>query len=151
MNPDRSRARILVVDDDAAIVDMLDILLRLEGFQVRTLTDPSRALETITGWHPQVVLLDIMMPGLDGRDLARQIRSLDDTDGVGIGIVFHSALASDDDTWAAWQAGADSYITKPSDLEQVVAEVLRVLAARLDQRIDIPEIVTATRPAENDL
>lgn len=148
MNDDIDRVRILVVDDDAAIVRMFDMLLALEGFDVRTLTDPQQALEVVAGWQPHVVVLDIMMPELDGRDIARQIRDLAGADGTGI--VFHSALASDDDTWRAWQAGADSYITKPSDPDQVISEVLRVLNDRRDRHTDIPQIIPAGDDVNGD-
>lgn len=148
MNEDSTKIRILVVDDDAAIGNMFDMLLTLEGFEVRTLTDPEQALKVVADWQPHVVVLDIMMPGLDGREVARQIRDLAGT--AGTGIVFHSALASDDDTWQAWQAGADSYITKPADPDQIVAEVLRVLNDRRDRRIDISEAIPAGDDVNGD-
>lgn len=140
MTDEIPHVRTLIVDDDAAIVHMFDMLLTFEGFEVRTLTDPAQASDVITDWQPHLVVLDIMMPGLDGREIAREIR---EREGDDVGIVFHSALASDDDTWEAWQAGADSYITKPSDPDQVVSEVLRVLKERRDRHIDISQVIPA--------
>ncbi len=148
MNEDTAKIRILVVDDDIAVVEMLDTLLTSEGFEVRTLTEPAGTLGTVADWQPHVVILDIMMPGLDGRDLARQIRDRNDVPD-GIGIVFHSALTSDDDTWEAWQAGADSYITKPSQPDQVFGEVLRVLEARLEQGVELTQTIP-TDPSATD-
>lgn len=148
MNDDSTTIRILLVDDDATIVNMFDMLLTLEGFEVRTLTDPEHALGVVADWQPHVVVLDIMMPGLDGREVARQIRDLAGTDGTGI--VFHSALASDDDTWQAWQAGADSYITKPADPDQVIREVLRVLNDRRARHIDISQAIPAGDDVNGD-
>lgn len=148
MNDDSTKVRILIVDDDAAVGNMFDMLLTLEGFEVRTLTDPEQALGVVADWQPHAVVLDIMMPGLDGRDVAHQIRDLAGT--AGTGIVFHSALASHDDTWQAWQAGADSYITKPADPDQIIAEVLRVLNDRRACHIDISQAIPAADDVNGD-
>ena len=66
--------RVLVVDDDRPILETVDEILRSEGFEVRATTDPRRAVRSARDFHPDVALIDMMMPGLDGVELARRLR-----------------------------------------------------------------------------
>jgi two-component system OmpR family response regulator len=119
--------RILVVDDEAPIRDMLDLVLSLEGFEVYTAADGLSAIELAKSLEPDVIVLDIMMPGLSGREVAELLRQAPQT--ADTPIIFCSALAASDDVWAGYQAGATSYVSKPFDNAVIIDEVLKSLAA----------------------
>ncbi|MBW3664912.1 MAG: response regulator [Actinobacteria bacterium] len=119
--------RILVVDDDASIRDMLEMVLTLEGFEVHTAADGLSAIEQAKALKPDVIVLDIMMPGLSGREVAELLRQAPQT--ADTPIIFCSALAGSDDVWAGYQAGATSYVSKPFDNAVIISEVLNGLAA----------------------
>lgn len=118
----------LVVDDDPAVRDMLDLVLGLEGFTVVGASDGVEGLEAARELRPDVIILDVMMPGLDGRTVATRLR--EDPELGDIPLVLCSALTSAEDTWAGWQTGADSYVSKPFDNQRLVGEILRAIAAR---------------------
>lgn len=115
----------LVIDDDAAMRDTLELLLSLEDFEIRLAADGTTGLRMAREQRPDVILLDVMMPGLDGRDVARDLRS--DQHLRDVPIVFCSALSDESDIWAGWQAGANSYVPKPFDPDRLISEVLRVI------------------------
>ncbi len=116
--------RVLAVDDDPTVRDMLELILELEGFDVRLAATGHEALHLAQVWEPDVVLLDVMMPGFDGFHVAAQLRERAST--AGIPIVFVSAKAGADDVLTGWQHGAESYITKPFDTDELVDEIIRV-------------------------
>jgi two-component system, OmpR family, response regulator ResD len=122
---ERECVRALVVDDDPAIVEMVATTLSLEGFEVDTCGDGLAALAHVTTRPPDVIVLDVMLPGLDGLSVLSQLRS--DPQHEFIPVVIMSALASDDEVWSGWRLGADSYVTKPFDPAALTTEVMRVL------------------------
>lgn len=110
--------RVLVVDDDELTLDVLDTVLDLEEFDVLTAADGERALTVVRDEHPDVVLLDVMMPGMDGLDVCRRIKG--DPKTADIPVVLLTALDQDEDRRAGEEAGCDAYLTKPfSPLELI--------------------------------
>ena len=101
-------ARVLVVDDDPSLAEMLGIVLRGEGWDVGHCPDGSGALEAFRAFKPDVVLLDVMLPGLDGVQVCQQLRA-----ESGVPIVMLTARTDTVDVVAGLDAGADDYITKP--------------------------------------
>jgi diguanylate cyclase (GGDEF)-like protein len=117
--------RILVVDDDEDIVRVVRINLELEGFEVDTAFDGVAALESAIANPPQLVLMDIMMPRLDGLSALRRMRSHPSL--AGTSIVLLTARALTEDRVEGLELGADDYVSKPFDVEELVARVKAVL------------------------
>jgi DNA-binding response OmpR family regulator len=119
-------SRVLVVDDDPVIVRLLEVNLRLEGYEVETASRWDEALERAVATSPDLVILDVMMPGLDGWTTARRLR--EEPAFAETPVVFLSARAQDDDRGTGLALGSVSYVTKPFDpvsLMELVAELLR--------------------------
>lgn len=114
----RTRGRILVVDDDAALAEMLGIVLRGEGFEPVFCGDGSTALDAFRAAKPDVVLLDLMLPGMDGIDVCRAIRS-----ESGTPIVMLTAKSDTVDVVVGLESGADDYIVKPFKPKELVARI----------------------------
>lgn len=118
--------RALVVDDDPGIRQMLELALEFEDFSVLTAKDGPTAIATARALRPDVILLDVMMPAMSGLEVAQALRT--DPTTAEIPIVILTAKAGEDDVWSGWQAGIDSYLTKPIDLDMMLSEIFRVLA-----------------------
>jgi two-component system, OmpR family, alkaline phosphatase synthesis response regulator PhoP len=103
--------RILVVDDDPDIVELLDYNLRKEGYDVQTAPDGRKAVEQARTFLPDLVLMDIMMPHLDGIEAGRQLRALPELRNTYI--LYLTARSEEYSEVAAFEVGADDYITKP--------------------------------------
>ena len=114
----RTRGRVLVVDDDAALAEMLGIVLRGEGFDPVFCGDGSTALDAFRSAKPEVVLLDLMLPGLDGIDVCRAIRA-----ESGTPIVMLTAKSDTIDVVVGLESGADDYIVKPFKPKELVARI----------------------------
>jgi two-component system, OmpR family, response regulator len=123
--PDGTPIRALVVDDEPALTDLLSMALRYEGWDVKTAADGATAVTTARQFKPDVVLLDVMLPDLDGLAVLRRIRA-DDHD---VPVVFLTAKDAVGDRVAGLTVGADDYVIKPFSLEEVVAR-LRALLRR---------------------
>lgn len=115
--------RILVVDDQPNIVDMLATVLRFHGFEVDTAGTAAEALKHAAEERPDLVLLDVMLPDGDGRDVCRRLRA----DGITAGVVFLTARDERGDQIAGLTYGGDDWITKPFDVELLLARVRAVL------------------------
>jgi len=120
-------ARILVVDDDALIRQLLRVNLELEGYEVAEASDGEEAIQQARVLCPALVLLDIMMPKLDGWEVARVLRG--DPETAGIPVVFLSARAQESDVRKGMELGVADYITKPFDPDDLLVCVQRVLSA----------------------
>ena len=120
-------ARVLVVDDDDVIRQLITVNLELEGFEVTTAVDGLDALEKVKEVRPVVVTLDVMMPRLDGWETATRLRA--DPETAAIGLVLLSARAQDADIARGGRVGADAYLTKPFDPDELI-DVVRRLAER---------------------
>jgi two-component system alkaline phosphatase synthesis response regulator PhoP len=103
--------KVLVVDDEEPILELLKYNLEKQGYDVRTATDGQVAVDTAKKFHPDLVLLDIMMPRMDGVEACRQIRSIPELQNTFI--VFLTARSEEYSEVAAFDVGADDYITKP--------------------------------------
>ena len=123
------RGRVLVVDDDVALAEMLSIVLRTEGFEPRAVHRGDQALSAFRELRPDVVLLDIMLPGLDGIDVCKAIRA-----ESGVPIVMLTAKTDTIDVVVGLESGADDYISKPFKPKELVARV----RARLRRFDDVP-------------
>jgi CheY-like chemotaxis protein len=122
--------RILVVDDDPTILRLLQVNLEMEGHEVLTAGDGYEALERLREGRPEVVLLDVMMPGLDGWQVCERIRADDDASLASTPVVFLSARAQESDLARGTEVGADAYVTKPFDPLALIELVERLAAER---------------------
>ena len=110
--------RILVIDDDRALAEMLDIVLRSEGFHARLCHVGDAAVEAFREYRPDLVLLDLMLPGRDGVDVCRDIRA-----ESGVPIVMLTAKSDTTDVVHGLEAGADDYVPKPFKTQELVARI----------------------------
>jgi len=116
-------ARLLVVDDEPNIVDLLATSLRFAGFEVATARNGSEALRLAPQFRPDLLVLDVMMPGIDGFSVVRRLRQ----DGMSVPVVFLTARDATEDKVTGLTLGGDDYVTKPFSLEEVVARIRAVL------------------------
>jgi len=121
------RPRVLVVDDDPRLLQIIEMYLRLEGYEVTTAETGEDALLRLTQQPVALVILDIMMPGMDGVEACRRIRA--DPATSAIPIVMCSALSADEDVRRARDAGASHMICKPFNLVGLGAVVRSFLGA----------------------
>lgn len=155
-----SKEKILIVDDEKDIVKMLDYNLKKEGFRVISAHDGEDALSLAAREHPDLVLLDLMLPIMDGLDVCRAIKKEPKT--ADIPIIMLTAKAQESDKIVGLELGADDYVTKPFSPREVVARVKAVLRRakekdkppaffeRGDLRIDFDKIQVSVKgkPAE---
>jgi len=123
---------VLIVDDDYAIRRLLQVKLSAEGFNVTTAEDGREALLAVEERIPDLILLDGMLPGMPGSQVARELRQRRDTAHVPILMV--SALSTLDHVSRAYAAGVDDYLTKPFTLNDLIERV-RALIARSDSGV----------------
>ena len=111
--------KILVIDDDSTVRRLVTDVLELEGFEVQTAEDGFAGLRAIEASMPDCVVLDVMMPGIDGHSVLQRIRS-----GGGPGrhlpVVMLTAAAGDDQAWRAWTEGVDYFLSKPFEPEELL-------------------------------
>ncbi len=143
---------ILVVDDNPADLRLLTRILSREGYNVRTVTSGGRALEAVATNPPDLILLDIVMPEMNGYEVCEHLKS--DESNRDIPIIFLSALDSVDDRVKAFPAGGVDYVTKPFPAEEVLARVQTHLAMRKLQkslRQEIAELDAYAHTVAHDL
>jgi two-component system response regulator MtrA len=121
--------RVLVVDDDSALAEMLGIVLRGEGFETSFVYDGSTALDAFRRIKPDVILLDLMLPGMNGIDVCRALRA-----ESGVPIVMLTAKSDTVDVVLGLESGADDYVIKPFKPKELVARV----RAQLRRNEDVP-------------
>ena len=117
--------KVLVVDDEPSIVVSLEYLLGQAGYEVHTATDGQQALDAVNAWRPQLVLLDVMMPVMNGFEVCRRIR--DDPALAGTRILMLTAKGRDVEVGQGLSLGADAYITKPFATRELMAAVARLM------------------------
>ncbi len=118
-----SSPRLLVVDDEPNIVELLSASLRYAGFDVSSARSGREAVERIRDVRPDLVVLDVLMPGVDGFSVLRQLRG----NGVDIPVLFLTAKDAHEDRIAGLTLGADDYVTKPFSLAEVIARIHAIL------------------------
>lgn len=116
---------ILIVDDNPANLKLISYLLTNRGYQVRTALDANEAIDALDAFHPRLILMDIQLPGMDGLELTRALKSVDATRDILIVAVTAFAMKGDDQK--ARDAGCDGYITKPIDTRELPSVVAALL------------------------
>lgn len=127
--------KILVVDDDPAINEMLTIVLEAEGFQTSSVTDGAEAVASFRSFNPDLILLDLMLPGMNGIDICREIRK-----ESAVPIVMLTAKTDTVDVVLGLESGADDYITKPFKPKELVARIRARLRRTDDTPADVLEV-----------
>jgi two-component system, OmpR family, response regulator len=116
-------AKLLVVDDEPNIVELLSMSLRYAGFEVAAATNGREAIDTAHSFRPDIVLLDVMLPDLDGFKVVQRLRG----EGAKVPVIFLTARDATEDKLTGLTIGGDDYVTKPFSLEEVIARVRVVL------------------------
>lgn len=127
LNP--SVQRVLVADDEPSIRQVLVYNLRAEGLEVEAVEDGDEACAAARASMPDLIILDVMMPGRDGLSALKELKS--DPATADIPIVLLTAKATDAEVWQGWAAGADYYVTKPFDVVEIL-NFIRYLALELN-------------------
>jgi DNA-binding response OmpR family regulator len=122
---DQIGGRVLVVEDDVDIADVLRRSLRNEGYEVRTSADGIEALDVAAGFVPDLVVLDLGLPGLDGVEVCKRLRSDGD-----VPILMLTARAETEDRVAGLDSGADDYLVKPFERKELLARIRALLRRR---------------------
>ncbi len=115
-----TRGRVLLVDDEAAILKILRIKLRVSGYDVISAPDGEKALELVDAAKPDIMLLDILMPGIDGFQVLKRLRTRSD-----LPVIVFSARP--ENAQVALDLGADDFLAKPFDVDDLVKRIYRVL------------------------
>ncbi len=131
---DGTPIRAVVVDDEESLTDLLSMALRYEGWDVKLAADGQQALSVIREHRPDVVVLDVMLPDIDGLAVLNRLRA----DNIHVPILFLTAKDSVDDRIAGLTVGGDDYVTKPFSLEELVAR-LRALIRRSALAVSVVE------------
>ncbi len=134
-------SRVLVVDDEASIVDSVATVLRYEGFAVETAETGAKALKKIREGNFDLIVLDVMLPDVDGLEVTRKVRF----DGLDVPVLFLTAKGDVEDKVEGLSVGGDDYVTKPFSLIELVARVKAILRRRqvpeLDERLRFSDLV----------
>ena len=131
----KPEARLLVVDDEPNIVELLSASLRYAGFEVDVARSGPEAVRVARLVNPDLLVLDVMMPGMDGFDVVRRLRA----DGVRVPVLFLTARDSTEDKISGLTLGGDDYVTKPFSLEEVIARIRAIL-----RRFEVERASTAS-------
>lgn len=116
------RSRVLVVDDEPGIRKTIRAYLEADGFEVTTLSEGDQVVSTVDSFNPDVVVLDVMLPGIDGIEVLRQLRQT-----TSVFVMMLSARTEETDRLVGLKMGADDYVTKPFSPREVVARVQALL------------------------
>src|SRR5881275_2416639 len=135
----RPEDKVLVVDDETNIVEIMSVSLKFQGFEVHTASNGPAALDRAREVRPDAVILDVMMPGMDGFGVLRRLRA----DGIDSPALFLTARDTLQDKITGLTLGGDDYVTKPFSLEEVVAR-LRVILRRTGRGVEEPKAARLT-------
>lgn len=125
---DSPSTRVLVVDDEPNITSLVTTALRYEGFEVASAANGREALSEVTNFRPHLVVLDVMLPDLDGFEVARRLRQ----EARRVPILFLTAKDATEDKIRGLTLGGDDYVTKPFSLEELLARIRAVLRRSVD-------------------
>lgn len=137
--------RVLVVDDEEYLTDLLSTSLRFQGFEVAIAANGFEALSQVGSFNPDLILLDVKMPDIDGIEVCRRLRSA----GNHVPVIFLTARDTKADLLSGFTVGGDDYITKPFSLEEVVVRIRAVLK-RSSAVIDESEVLRYADVAMNE-
>jgi DNA-binding response OmpR family regulator len=139
-----TKRRILLVDDESAITDHLAPFLSRAGFEMAVAPDGETALQEVDSFDPHLIILDVMMPGLDGREVLRRLRQADDWTPI----ILLTQVGDSAERAMALQEGADDYLNKPFDPYELVARIQAVLRRASPDR---PPLAASQRLTSGDL
>ncbi|QBR92220.1 response regulator transcription factor [Nocardioides euryhalodurans] len=132
--PDGAPLRVLVVDDEVNLAELVSMAVRYEGWETRSAHTGSRAVAAARDFRPDAIVLDMMLPDIDGMEVLRRVRATDPL----VPVLFLTARDAVEDRVAGLTAGGDDYVTKPFSLEEVVARLRALMrragAARVEER-----------------
>ncbi|MFH1353492.1 MAG: response regulator [bacterium] len=121
-------AKILVVDDDTKIQMVVKIMLQKSGYEVRCVSSGLEAFQALAEYRPDMILLDVMMPGMDGYEVCRKLKADEKTKTIPV--IMLTALGMGEDFEKALQNGADWYIVKPFNSRQLLSRVASLLKGK---------------------
>lgn len=131
-----AKTKVLVIDDDVNICELIRLYLEKEGYEVLTIYNGTKAIEGFSSFAPSIVILDIMLPGIDGWQVCREIRKISN-----IPIIMLTAKGETFDKVLGLELGADDYMVKPFDAKELVARVKAVLRRYEHRDFDTQEVV----------
>jgi len=137
--------RVLVVDDEENISFLVESALQLDGIETTKAADGYQALAAVKSFHPHAIVLDVMMPGIDGFEVLRRLR----TDGVKVPVIFLTARDGIDDRVRGLTSGGDDYVVKPFAIAELVARV-RVALRHTDADTDGAVMALADLELDHD-
>jgi DNA-binding response OmpR family regulator len=126
-DPGISKQRLVVIDDEPGTVELLKMYFEMFNFDVSTALTGTGGLRAIFDHTPTAVILDVMLPDMDGLEVCRQVRSAEGT--TSLPVIMLSARTSRDDIQEGYDAGATAYFKKPVDLNKLLSETRRIIAA----------------------
>jgi phosphate regulon transcriptional regulator PhoB len=129
---------ILIVEDEKDIVKMLEYNLRKEGFKIISAYDGEDALDSVTRKHPDLIILDLMLPGMDGLEVCKTFKSESKT--ASVPIIMLTAKSQESDKIVGLELGADDYMTKPFSPGELIARIRAVLR-RVKEKDKLPEVL----------
>lgn len=141
-----SEATIVVVDDEPSIRELVSASLHFSGFEVKTAASGTEAIDVITKTDPDLIVLDVMLPDIDGFTVTRRIRQ----QGIEAPVLFLTARDDTQDKVMGLTVGGDDYVTKPFSLEEVVARIRAILRRTQEQVEDDPIIRVADLEINED-
>jgi two-component system OmpR family response regulator len=143
---DAEKLRVLVVDDEPNIVDVISMALRFEGFEVESAGNGADAIAAVAASKPAVIVLDVMLPDIDGFEVARRLAGA----RMGVPIIFLTARDATEDVVHGLTVGGDDYVTKPFSLEELVARIRTVLRRSGQAHDESPRLVFADLELDED-
>jgi len=143
---DVEQLRVLVVDDEPNIVDVITMALRFEGFEVESAGSGADAIAAVAARKPAVMVLDVMLPDIDGFEVARRLAGA----RAGVPIIFLTARDATEDVVHGLTVGGDDYVTKPFSLEELVARIRTVLRRSGHSEPDSSKLVFADLELDED-
>jgi two-component system, OmpR family, response regulator len=140
------QVRVLVVDDEPNIVDVISMALRFEGFEVASAATGAEAIASVAARRPALLVLDVMLPDIDGFEVARRLASAREE----VPIIFLTARDSTEDVVRGLSIGGDDYVTKPFSLEELIARVRTILRRTGLREDDSSKLVFADLELDED-
>lgn len=134
----KDKKKILAVDDEKHIVRLVEVNLQRAGYEVETAYDGREALEKVKKSKPDLIVLDVMMPHLDGFSVLKALKQ--DPETKSIPVIMLTAKAQDADVFRGWQSGVDSYLTKPFNPLELITFVERILDAAEHKDEDVIDL-----------